>query len=418
MITLGIFDPDVQPAALETYMKYANQMTGVTGVQEFNKLRGVKDSEWVSFQKAAASDMKVADVQRILQEAGFFPFGKIDGICGYRTASAIRLFQEYVRTVEGDASIGYPDGVLGATSAQHLQRWKAGNKKADWTRFSSASPSPDYTKWMNWLGQIKQKYSTSPTQMLQLVNQQTKLGATLKVASWDFSPNKIHLVGIRRNEAKPDLKPGERRFDDGFALLINGLVFKFYGSTDPGATESPKGAPFLVHGQHHYRFGWHKLNDKKLGRERAYHALKPAGAGVLVVRSKDLVLNDADLAGGVEINDSINIHWGGEGVDRQGRPLVGSWSEGCQVIVGKGYINHQNKFIDCSENNAHFYDGLGIKNSKGVYQTRGAYTVMSDLVAALSGDDNIVHYTLAYEQDLSAELGLGEALEILKKLGA
>jgi hypothetical protein len=28
-----------------------------------------------------------------------------------------------------------------------------------------------------------------------------------------------------------------------------------------------------------------------------------------------------------------------------------------------------------------------------------------------------VRYMLAYEQDLSADLGLGEALEVLKKLG-
>jgi hypothetical protein len=315
--------------------------------------------------------------------------------------------------VESDASIGYPDGMLGPASLQHLQRWKAGNKKADWTRFSAGNPTPDYTKWMNWLGQIKQKYSPNPapTPMLQLVNKQAQTGATRKPADWDFNPGKIHLVGIRRKEA------GERRFDDGFALLINGLVFKFYGSTDPGHTTNAKGYPFLVQGQHHYRFGWHKLNDKKLGRERAYPALKPAGAGVLVVRSKDLVLTDADLAGGLEINPDINVHWGGEGVNRQGQPLVGDWSEGCQVIVGKGYINHQNKFIDCSENDARSYAGLGIKNSKGVYQTRGAYTVLNDLVAALSSDDNIVRYMLAYEQDLSADLGLGEALEVLKKLG-
>ena len=416
MITLGVFDPS---ADLEAYMKYANQMTGVAEVKEFsNKLRGVKDSEWVSFRKAEADDMKVADIQHFLKEAGFFPFGKIDGICGYRTVSAIRLFQEYVRTVEGDASVGYPDGVLGPTSVRHLQRWKAGNRNADWTRFSNTSPSPEYTKWMNWLEQIKQKYSASPNKTLQLVNQQTKTGDTLKVVNWDFTPSKIHLIGIRRNEAKTDLKPGERRFDDGFALLINGLVFKFYGSTDPGATENPKGAPFLVQGQHHFRFGWHKLNDPKLGRERAYHALKPAGAGVLVVRSKDPVLNDADLTGGLEINPSINIHWGGEGVNKRGLPLVGSWSEGCQVIVGKGYVDHNNKSIDCAECNARSYDSLGTKNSKGVYQTRGAYTVVSDLVASLSGNDNVVRYTLLYEQDLSAELGLGEALEMLKRLGS
>jgi hypothetical protein len=407
MIALGTFDPEVQPAALDAYMKYAKELTGA---QDWGttKLRGEKENEWVSFQKAEASDMKVTEVQRLLNDAGFFPFGKIDGICGYRTTGAIRLFQEYVRTVEGEASIGYPDGKLGPNSVAHLQRWKAGNKKADWTRFSGTNPSTEYTKWMGLLGKVKQKYSAAPNKMLHLVNQFAQQSDTIKVANWDFNPSKIHLVGVRRNEAKLEARPGERKFDDVFILLIQGLAFKFYGSTDPGATEHPKGAPFLAQGQHHYRFGWHKLSDQN----RVYNALKPLSAGVLVVRSKDMALTEADLAGGLERNNSINIHWGGEGIS-----TIGAWSEGCQVIVGKGYINHSDKTIECSKYAAPNYSTLGTIVG-GVYQTKGAYTVLGDLVAAFSGDDNTVRYMLLYEEDLALipEIGVAKASEILNRL--
>jgi hypothetical protein len=57
----------------------------------------------------------------------------------------------------------------------------------------------------------------------------------------------------------------------------------------------------------------------------------------------------------------------------------------------------------------------------GVYRTKGAYTVLEDLVAALSGavkDDNVVLYTLLLEEDLKLrpEIGEGKAKEILARL--
>jgi hypothetical protein len=131
-----------------------------------------------------------------------------------------------------------------------------------------------------------------------------------------------------------------------------------------------------------------------------------------------MVLNDADLAGGLERNISINIHWGGEGLRN-----VGRWSEGCQVIAGKGYIDHNDAAVNCSNYAAPFYDQLGSKNENGVYQTKGAYNVLTDLVMALSGadqDDNVVKYMLIYERDLalSPEIGAGKANEIVTRLQA
>src|SRR5262247_772680 len=101
MITLGAYDSNVQREALDDYIEHAKKLTGVENWE--NKLRGEKDGEWAEFRPLGGSEMTVAAAQRFLRDAGIFPFGKDDGICGYRTLSAIRFFQEYVRAVEGDA---------------------------------------------------------------------------------------------------------------------------------------------------------------------------------------------------------------------------------------------------------------------------------------------------------------------------
>jgi peptidoglycan hydrolase-like protein with peptidoglycan-binding domain len=409
MITLGTYDSNVQPSALDEYIEHAKKLTGVENWE--NKLRGEKDGEWAEFRPLSGSVMTVADAQRFFKDAGFFPFGKIDGICGYRTLSAIRLFQEYVRAVEGEAGIGAPDGQMGPKTIAHADRWRAKNQKAEWDGVSAANPSREYAEWMSLLRKIKEKYVAAPNAMLRKLNEDTQLSDTIKVSNWDFDPNKIHLIGVRRNETQ--IEAGVRKFDDAFVLLIRGLAFKFLGSTDPGATENPDGFPFLTQGQHLYRFGWHKIGDLN----RVFHALKPLSLGVLVVRSKDIVLTDEDLARKLELNNTINIHWGGEGLFN-----VGNWSVGCQVIVGKGYIDHNDEVVNCSEYAATKYDQLGTKIN-GVYRTKGAYNVLTDLVAALSGadqDDNVVRYMLIYERDLalSPEIGAGKAEEIVTRLQA
>jgi hypothetical protein len=301
---------------------------------------------------------------------------------------------------------------MGPKTISRANRWKTKNQKAEWTGVSAANPSREYAKWMSLLRKVKEKYAAAPNAMLRKVNEFTQPSDTIKVSNWDFDPNKIHLIGVRRNET--NIWAGGQKFDDALILLIRGLAFKFFGSTDPGDTDNPKGLPFLTQGQHLYRFGWHKLSDL----DRVYHALKPLSHGVLVVRSKDRILNDADLNAGLEPNDTINVHWGGEGLRN-----VGRWSVGCQVIAGLGYINHNDADVNCSEYAAPIYDQLGLKNEKGVYQTKGAYNVLTDLVTAFSGadkDDNIVKYMLIYERDLalSPEIGAGKANEIVTRLQA
>jgi hypothetical protein len=239
----------------------------------------------------------------------------------------------------------------------------------------------EFTDWLALLGKVKEKYLASPTPMLRLVNAFAGKTDTRKVSEWDFAPDAIHLIGIRRSEKI-------NKFDDLFVLLMKGLVFKFQGSTDPGATSNPAGAPFLVQGQHDYHFGWHKSQ---------HLALRPSDKGVLVVRSKgDFKLDDADVSKGLEANSTIHVHWGGKGLTFD----VKTWSEGCQVINGSAYIGPNGQRVDCSS-----YVALNNGEiEKDASKTRGAYSLLADLVIGLGSDlpGNTVRYMLLTEQDLSS----------------
>ena len=99
--------------------------------------------------------MSVADIQRGLKIARLLPRWKVDGICGYRTLSAMRLFQEYVRSVEKLPSL--PDGRFGAASQEHLQRWIDSAHRPSGRRRSrvgapARSGETEYTAWLSLLG--------------------------------------------------------------------------------------------------------------------------------------------------------------------------------------------------------------------------------------------------------------------------
>ncbi|MDX2248461.1 MAG: peptidoglycan-binding protein [Bacteroidia bacterium] len=403
MIKLGIIDQDVSPEQVDQYL---NQVKKYTRLDWGKKLKEEQRGKWANFSPLGAnSEMAVKDVQAILKNAGFFPNGGIDGICGYGTLSAIRLFQEYIRTMDGKTKI-VPDGVAGPMTFSELKKWKEEGRKADWVKdretwqqwVNNGNQIPlavntEYTKWLRFLEKLKGHYLQTPGRMLTMVNQlpTSSKTDTIKVADWDFRPGHIHLVGIRR---KGD--GTVQKFDDVLILLINGLVFKFQGSTDPGATTNSKGFPFLVQGQHNYHFGWHGITSEN--GAKTHQALKPLssdqpGGGVAVVRSKDLILNEKDLDNGLEINNSINIHWAGKGLSSD----VDTWSEGCQVIAGGGYANHHNQAIDCKSFAAYGNKDLGVNGL-----TRGAYNVLLDLVTAFS-TTSAIKYMLLVEDDLSLD---------------
>lgn len=393
MIQLGSFDAGVAESARRDYLKLVEGSTRLPLAQV------IDGCDKISFKQCAPGGeqpMTVAELQQGLKSVGFFPGGHIDGICGYRTLSAMRLFQEYVRTYEKRP--GLPDGCFGASSQAHLKRWTDNGITSDWApamaAWEAGTPGEtEYTRWLSFLGKVKEKYTAGPSRMLQLVNAFGCPTDTRSVGQWDFSaPGNVHLIGVRRTEASG-------KFDDVFVLLIGGLVFKFQGSTEPGASSNPAGLPFLVQGQHDYHFGWHR---------QRYLALRPQhlDRGVLVVRSKgDRLLDDADLKNGLEANASINIHWGGKGLKFD----VKNWSEGCQVINGSLYLNADGALVDCTAFAA-TNDGEVAANPA---KTRGAYNVLVDLVTAFSADraGGIVKYTLLAEGDLDLDPALEQGLE-------
>lgn len=362
---------------------------------------------WRSFRPGETNE--VAELQQFLFKAGFMPRGVVDGVFDYVTQSAARLFQEYVRTLdpEGDKTM-VPDGVVGNMTMQHVQRWKNQGKVADWSKSSSANPTKEYSDWIKLLNEAKAHYQASPGPIMKAVNALPKTYSTIKVNDWNFSTDEIHLIGIRR---KQDAAAAvQRANDDFFVLLVNGMVFKFWGSTDPSKNMVQNNIPpSLVEGQHKYRFGWHKISEE----QKIYRALKPYDSNVIIMRDLDrdnaLTPHDLTVKGNnsLEPNNSINIHWSGIGTS--------NWSAGCQVIAGKNYINNQNQLVDCSKFASSAYSELNTSAQK----TKGAYNVLADLIVCYSkpGIDHVL-YTLGREESLNLDANFGSnyAIDALKKM--
>lgn len=350
---------------------------------------------WRPFR--AVAETTVQDLQRFLQKAGFLPDATIDGVYGYRTQAAVRLFQEYVRTVEGKTDIGEPDGKVGKNTFKYITEWQqkeAENFVCDWGKPLGEANSDDYNHWIALLEKGKNFYLNNANKILDQTENFNKPSDTQRIENWNTSSNAIHLIGIRRGQ--------EHWFDasaknkDLFVLLVKGLVFYFWGSTvsDPGRNKLP---PFLAEGQHLYRFSWHKRMEKVSGKwvftDKIYQALRPKTTGVLVFRCKDgqtHIDEDDVIVDPNSPNNTINIHWSGLGSS--------NFSAGCQVIAGASYINHQEKLIDCRAFAGRRYADLGKKNGLNKVQSRGAYNVLADLILCYTPkEQNTVYYTLARE---------------------
>ena len=404
-IKLGSHDPGIAEPGLSALIERMRHLSGDSA----ETLRDDKGP--APFAVAApAGGWAVADVQRFLTGAGFLPGGQADGICGYRTRAAIRLFQEHVRSVEGRPCM--PDGTAGPKTRAEMVRWRDSGQRASWVSGMAgrADGAPgerggDGTdEWRHWLGFLdtfKARHLDLADPVFSAVERFDGPSDTRRVADWRFGADELHLIGIRYGEA---IRQG-RGFDDVLVLLVKGLVFTFQGSTDPGATSHPDGAPFMVRGQHDFRLGLHR------GR---YHALRPsnhATHGVLVVRSKDgLALDVVDPPTGLAVNGTINIHWGGIGLRRN----VSRWSEGCQVVNGAGYRNHAGDIVDCTD---HVAINNGEVADPDKRKTRGAYNVLSDLIVAMSSgmaDPGTVRYTLLHGSDLAIDPVLAERMSELR----
>ncbi|NJX14926.1 peptidoglycan-binding domain-containing protein [Tamlana crocina] len=409
VLYLGSCDAGKRPNRRTAYLKPYHIDGLLIGKVSF---RDDDRTKWRSFRESSGND--VLQLQKFLHGAGFMPRCAFDGVFGYVTQAAVRLFQEYVRSTENVPSM-VPDGIVGSGTWSHIHRWIQEGKVSEWGKHSASNPTPEYTHWMNLLNQAKQHYVANPGPILKHLNSLTKTYATKKPKDWDFSSNNIHLIGVRRKQTESTTR---RDNDDLFFLLINGMVFTFWGSTDPSvAMAQRKDEAFLIEGQHSYRFGWHKISVEK----KIYRALKPADHnGVMIIRDWDndnaFTNNDikvTDSQGklkGLRVNPSINIHWTGVGRS--------NFSAGCQVIAGKSYLNHKNELQDCSKFASTSYGELTDSDKK----TKGAYNVFTDLVLCYAPPNvTQLHYTLGREEslDLSANFGgdfASKTLNLLKSV--
>ncbi|CAH8289669.1 putative peptidoglycan binding protein [Mariniflexile fucanivorans] len=403
---LGDCDQGKQPQNRQLYLKPFHIDGLLIGKVSF---RDDDRTKWRSFREGTGND--ILKLQQFLHKTGFMPRCAFDGVFGYVTQAAVRLFQEYVRSMEHVTDM-VPDGIVGSGTMKHVERWQQANKVAEWATITAANPTKQYTDWMNLLHQAKSHYETNPGPVLKHLNSLSKTYSTKKPSDWTFNTNDIHLVGVRRNQTQSTT---QRENDDLFFLLINGMVFTFWGSTDSSVNMAArKDEAFLIEGQHEYRFGWHKISEEK----KIYRALKPKDPnGVMILRDwdNDNALTDTDLKvtdshgkiKGMQVNNSINIHWSGIGTS--------NYSAGCQVIAGKSYINHKNELQDCSKFASSSYGGLTDSNK----QTKGAYNVLTDLILCYAPENvTSLYYTLGREDSLALSHNFGTqfATNILKRL--
>lgn len=429
LITLGHHDPEAEMPNWDMYFSsyHHPEMKRHSENREFRE-EMVKG--WAKLMRRdpdqESPEFTVRFMQEFLHTAGFGPFLKVDGVCGYRTFSSLRLFQEYVRSVEDDSAIGFPDGLAGKKTFGTMLDWKGVDRKAAWVNrgISPLSPSQEYQDWVELLNRVKkeqldqlhrdkEEQKNSERTLIDAFGEETD---TLPIGQWEFPTDKPQIIGIRR---KAGVKRNKRENDDVFIVLVNGMVLKFFGTTDPHTRKGAGktlGAPFLTRGQHLYHYGWHKVSDT----DRIYRALQPVsryknpeGKGVLIFRDKD----DQGLQGDdinstqLQPNNTINIHWGG--IKREG---TSNWSAGCQAICGLSYINPLDQLVNCEDFAAPNYDQLGKKKrifrglrSSRVRQTFGAYSILVDMLTVFAPlNSTQVAYTLLYEEDLDLHPQFGK----------
>ena len=373
LLRLGRVDENVRFSAAdrETFLRLYHHPYGFAE----GEIRFRDDSRNCWYAWEAVPGERIRHLTRFLQAAGFMPNATHDGIFGYVTQAAVRLFQEYVRTVDSPERharrfpASWPDGVVGTATTTYIESWRERGTSARW---SDGVPTPDYTRWINWLQAATKFYRTQPTPLMQRITAAERRGDSLPPTEWTYEPADTHLIGIRRRVGTATEVRG-RAPDDLFVLLIGGKSFYFWGSTDANPSSGREG--YLTEGQHRYRLNWHNIGARR--RDRIYKAARPAGEGVLVVRDVHghNALTPENRRDGFDPapNPTFNIHWSGLGSS--------NWSAGCQVVSGKNYFNDAGQLISCADYAARNDAQRGQRRTEGGPRlTMGAYTVLSDLV--------------------------------------
>jgi len=231
LLTLGKVDPDSMPVDKEKYLKpfHGSMMVAASKT----KFKDERKTIWKPFQVLPGTDKPILALQTFLRDTGFMPNTNLDGVFGYRTFSGVRLFQEYVRTIEGKNIV--PDGIVGDGTRAHINRWKTEGLQCEWNK---GTPSKDFSQWIQFLGKAKSYYegeanrpAAEKNKILTFSEGFTKSTATRKIKDWDTSASSVHLIGIRRGQGTNFQVRNTNQ--DLFVLLINGMVFYFWGSTVP-----------------------------------------------------------------------------------------------------------------------------------------------------------------------------------------
>ena len=395
-LSLGNYD-SAWTVDSKSYLSHYHKTISGDIEEKYTHFRDENINTWKPFKPSPSN--YVEEVQIFLKETGFLYSHEPDGIFGYETLSAVRLFQEYLRTVEKRG--GIPDGIIGKNSYAAMDWWKTNKQKGvnyinDWGKDTE---SKDYSLWMEVLRKGKAHYLSKPSAQLKSCESCNNTD-TIKVANWQTDKNAVHLIGIRRKQKKGF----HLRFDnvDLYVLVLYGMVFYFWGSTVPsvryagnkkGESKHKRGFPFLFEGQHRYQFAWHLVSSKA----RVYKALRPASAGILAYRVKDkdkdndgIISSQEEMNQGLDTtpNGTINIHWSGRGTS--------SFSAGCQVIAGGSYINHLGELINCMN-----FAATNSGDLNRASKTKGAYNILADLILTYSKPGlPDVNYTLFREEEL------------------
>ena len=408
ILVLGNYDDhlsekDYIKPFLKTYHKR------IIDAEKHSQMRNGDIFGWVKLKPKTGLSIKA--LQAFLAHAGFFPpEAEADGFFGYGTQAGVRLFQEYERIYEGNTKM-IPTGIVDKNTWTLMKKWQDAGKTAEkWTR---GKPSAEFKQWLDLIQRAKDHYTNHSHLIVDTVNKAVaELNAkadtepldTFQTADWTVDPNEVHLIGIRRNEDKSGVN---RKNDDVFVLLINGMVFKFWGSTDPKQKANARqDEAFLVEGQHKFRFGWHNVSEGN--KTKLYQGLNPFSRGVLVFRddkaTNDNSLTEADIEKGLDKNPNttINIHW--TGIGRTFGTDKPTWSAGCQVIAGESYVDNEGNRIDCSAFAASGSAGIQGNKPTSIRRTKSAYNMFTDLVLLFRPKQvDYIMYTLGRDETLQLD---------------
>ncbi len=203
-LLLGRVDEHVGFTAAQQreYLELYHHPAGFAGGE--HRFRDDTRNQWRSWE--AVPGRRVTALTEFLQQAGFMPHAIHDGVFGYVTQAAVRLFQEYVRTTEQghyppDGASLWPDGVVGPLTESHITRWRSEGRRCRWGE--PVGSTADYTRWLDWLARIGARYRAAPGHHLRVVSTFPERGDTLLPDDWSFGVDEPHLIGLRVHDQQP-----------------------------------------------------------------------------------------------------------------------------------------------------------------------------------------------------------------------